>query len=673
MFSRLTALRPARQAVRFAATMKEAAPPREKREFRGPRNAKLRDIAHQVKIALEGSDRSEAIDILEEGVSYLREIQATERIDERLLYNVFQKNTAVILREKFPKPLAEIVALLEEHRIVHQAHLLPLAVEEAQKKNYSGVMQIWLRHLGHQRQISGYTLWQDAYAGFRPYHLLNLVYFAYLVQCLESGVEYSVKDATRLLQTEVSKLPPLGVLAATLKELKIANEDVENLMKNGRALLTKLMDPNGAEVARMVRIHTQNRSVAGLDTLYGQVRESSASNDIAVLEDTVVRFMRAYIELGLFGSVLPLFQLLVAAKISPSASLWECLLLGTAHPQKVAQMDAAERAKAVQLVEGIYATVAGTALAKTVAVVVGCFATLDQMERAETVMGSHPVHPSAKNNVLLGLIGNGHVEQAEQRLKEYTAQSFFKASTHVMNAFLAHYTRRGQYETVEQLFKYMRAHEIPEDVGTLTTMINYYFAMYKEKGLVPDVESLLQQVSRGSVALNEQSITALVLGLAGDGTLPAARAVFEHFLRAQPRLRRSAGVQTAMLNAELNHGSLDAAQTLFQHYIAEVRNDTRMWNMMIKGLAAQRHDDAVLETYARLVAQRALGVVPNHFTFYFLLDHFGKRNSPVVQRLLDDLAALDLKTYGTALPGMVQRLAAKHNVDPALLERMRCT
>lgn len=56
------------------------------------RNVKLRDISNQIQDLVKSSksDLTEAIEILEEGLSYLREIQLAENISDNSIYFRFQ-------------------------------------------------------------------------------------------------------------------------------------------------------------------------------------------------------------------------------------------------------------------------------------------------------------------------------------------------------------------------------------------------------------------------------------------------------------------------------------------------------------------------------------------------------------------------------------------------------
>lgn len=130
-------------------------------------------------------------------------------------------------------------------------------------------------------------------------------------------------------------------------------------------------------------------------------------------------------------------------------------------------------------------------------------------------------------------------------------------------------------------------------------------------------------------------------------------------------------MSTTMIGAELSFGSVYNAETLFDFHINQIRNDARMWNLMIRGLL--RHDvDLVVKYFNKFKQQKAFGVQPNYFTFYFMMTHFIRNGlKEKTQWALDELAKADLKDYGNQLPEMVNSLKNDFQVDPALAAKLK--
>ena len=667
-------------------------------------NRKLRDISAQVKSSVDSAnvgEISEAIDILEEGISYLREIQEVERLPSELLYSVFQPITATLFDKITAdganlgsRSVSDVLTMLVEQGLAHNYHFMR-TVEHVLKnsagdESYSKVLQIWLQYLQYSKEVGvgrmNYMIQQPYLVykerNFDSRDLKNLAFFAYVMHCLNANVEYNVKDAMKILQIQdSSRVPERFHVVSTIKRLGLQEplkSDLSTFERKINELNTKSMDPNGALVTRRIEQAIQQNNPIMLNNLYQQMKTSSVANDIQISEATLNRIMNAYIELHLFGDVIDIFRSFLQSSAKPSVATWDLVLKALGHPSNVNGMDAAEKKK---MTENIEATVnsmiaSGIAMnARTLAIVVGCFANLGRFDLVDKYLKQYesvPIVHLTRNNILVGLVLNKDVAKAEQKLKDFAKEDpTYQPSTGVMNAFLSHYVSVGNNEAVEGIINYMRQNGIEEDVGTTTTFINYYFKMYRNKGKVPDVAGLLKELSNASMPINQFTVTSIVDGLAKDGVnLEAARSVFNYFSKENSRFKYNTGLLTSMIKAELDFGSLHNAEELFAIYITNLKNDTRAWNMMIAALLAKKEKIA-LEYHEKLLQQRPFNVKPNYFTYYYMLDHFVKTgNEKRIQWTLDEIAKADLQDMGNVLPRRIHLLRHKFNVSPALKEKI---
>lgn len=690
-------------STQVAGEKGNAAPQKDqKRERREPFNRKLRDISVQVKQSVEsanGAEVGEAIDILEEGISYLREIQETEKITDDLLYSVFQPVTAVL----FDKILADsatlgsrsvedVLDMLITQKIAHNYHFLKVA-EHTVKANpnttgYTQVLQLWLRYLEFVKDNSIGRMPYVIRLPFLPYRernfdnrdFQNLAYFSYVMHCLDSGVEYNVKDAMKILQIQdVSRVPQKFHVTGTLKRLKVPElkEAVSKYERQINDLNIKAMDPNGPFVVKRIEAARLQNNPALLNTLFEQMKTASVTNEVPITEATFNRVMNTYIELHKFDEALDIFRNLLEVKGTPSAATWGLAIKAMGHPTNVKELSSAAKKSMVDNVENTVKTMIASGVemnARTLAVVVGAFAALNRVDLVDQYLETYkdlPVVHLTRNNILLGLVSNKRIDEAEAKLKEYLkADETYKPSTGLMNAYLAHYVSSGNDKAVEGLIKYMKENGIAEDVGTITTFISYYFKMYRNKGQVPDVSALLKLLKE-NVPYNQFTTTAIIDGLAKDGVnLEAARSVFDHFCKENPRFKYNMGVLTTLITAELDFGSIANALELFDFYVAKLRNDTRAWNMMITALLPKQ-EKLALDYYNRLLEQVPFNVKPNYFTYYFMLDHFIKTgNDKRIQWTLDEIANNNVGELGNSLPRMIDRLKHKFDVKPQLLAKV---
>lgn len=661
-------------------------------------NRKVRDISVQVKQSVDSATNAEvgeAIDILEEGISYLREIQEAEKIPEDLLYSVFQPITAVLFDKltaddalSGSRSVADVLDMLITQRIAHNYHFLK-AAEHSIKSNsneegYTEVLQLWLRYLeyvkenGIGRMNFVIKLPFAAYKerNFDSRDLQNLSYFSYVMHCLDSGIDYSVNDAMKLLQIqESSRVPEKFHVTNTIRRLGLSQlkEAVAKYERKINDLNIKAMDPNGPYVTKRIETAIAQNNPAMLNALFDQMKEASVTNEVAISEATFNRIMSAYIELFKFDEVIDIFRNLLELKGKPSVATWDLVIKAMGHPTNVKEMSAAERKKMVENIENTVKTMvaSGTKMnARTLAVVVGAFANLNRFDLVDLYLEEYkdvPVVHLTKNNILLGLISNKNITQAEAKMKEYSEKDqSFSPSTGTMNAYLAHYVNSGNNEAVDGVIKYMRQRGIEQNVATVTTLISHYFKMYRSKGMVPDVSALMTLL-KGIIPHNNFTATTIIDGLAKDGVnLEAARTMFDHFCKENSRLKYNGGLLTTMITAELDFGSVYSAEELFDFYIANLKNDTRAWNMMIAALLPKQ-EQLALNYYNRLLEQAPFNVKPNYFTYYFILDHFVKTgNDKRIQWTLDEISKSNLSDLGRSLPRMIYRLRLKYDLSPEL-------
>lgn len=666
-------------------------------------NRKVRDIAAQVKASVDATPAellSEAVEILEEGVSYLREIQSAEKIPEPVLYSVFQPLATAVMEKAVAGNAVgaspqEILEMLMLHHIAHAYHFILVQAAElragASEDAYARALQWWVRYLEYANGVEGLRRRLSVPNG--PYEknqydfrdLVNTTYFAYVLHCLATGAPCTMRDAMKLLQTKDGVALPAAMFVRNSLNRAQLYEPLHDAYAAYTAWLKEsavhLMDPNGAFVVLRIERAMLTGNVNALHTLYAQMQQASVANSMPLKEGTLNRVMKAYIELHRFADALDIFRVMLATKVLPSPNTWDLVIKALGHPLNVPEGKPARDAAADRIAQTVQTMLAsgGKVSARTLAVVVGAYANLDRMDLAEEFMAAHrdvPVVHLARSNILIGMVINKHVGDAEATMKKYTEEdASYTPSTGVVNAFLAHYVSANNDAAVENLLRYMRDHGIEEDTATTTTILHYYFRTFRNKGRVPDIGELLTMLQAGnaSAPLNLRTVAVLLDGLTKDGlNMDAARALFDHLGkdRALQRMRYDAGLVTTMIRAELEFGSVHAAQDLFDHYVAQLRNDTRIWNMMVTSFLT-KSESVALDYYRRLCEQRPFGVAPNHFTYYFLLDHFVKTgNAARVQWVLDELAQAQLPELGTRLPRRVYGLRGSYTVARDLLQRV---
>ncbi|GEQ69318.1 hypothetical protein JCM33374_g2989 [Metschnikowia sp. JCM 33374] len=668
-------------------------------------NRKLHDIVNQIKKSVNGiqdpnsPQLSEAIDIFEEGASYLREIQATEGIAEDALYSLFQPVSAklfdLILAEDAQlgnRSVESVLDMMIQQRIAHTYHFIEVQRRILQNSDdpdaYPKVLQLWITFLDYSKQMStagAGRLVKGAFGVYRDREyqssdILKLAYFALISHCIRTGEEYDLSTTVKILQVDdASKIPMSYHVTYTLNRLGLRESlesDVRPFVQKVTDRDVKNMDPNGVVVAKKIENLIRLNSGNGLRKLYAELKEASTRNSIAVSEQTLNRIMHAYIEVGFFDDALAIFASMCNGLIEkPSPASWELVIKALGHPSNVGRMSDSAKQSAVEKVEATFNTMLASGIkvnAKVFGVFIGSLANLDRLDLATKYMEQYkdvPIVHMTKNNILIGMAFNKKLAEAEAKMKDFLKEDpSYQPSTTVMNTFLAYYVSEGNDKAVEGILDFMNQRGIEENISTTTTLLNYYFKSYRERGMVPNVHELLSEVIKDTSKWDQFMVATLIEGLVKDGVnMEAARGVFKYFCETRRRFKHSGGMMTSMIKAELEFGSLHNAEELFDWYIKNLRNETVMYNMMIKGLLMKR-ESLALKYYADLRAQAPFNVLPNFYTYFFLLMHFKKKGDRSrIQWVLDEIAGANLTDFGKDLPRAIKELSGNYEVSPDLL------
>lgn len=673
---------------------------------RGTFNRKLQDIKAQIDQSLEsavGPELVDAVDILEEGISYLREVQEAERITDEQLYFAFQPlavkamDKLVDAREEDmggKTPLA-FVDMLIEHRIAHTYHFSSLQKHILRRTQgldgHAQALQVWIKYLEYSRSLPKpmelATRSRPQYMherGFNLNDLLSMSYLSLSIQFLRTNTPYDLQSVVKVLQVEdASRVPDVFRVVSMVRRVGLDQalaEDVALFQSKLKDLAIEHMDPNGPAVSRSIENAVRQNNPRLLDRIFSDMKAGSVQNAVPISEATLNKIMALYIACKNFSEALLIFSYMLSGAIAkPSASSWELALKAMGHPSNVSSMSDKEKAEAINNIEAVVRTMTASGVAvnaRSLGIIVGAFSCLNRQDLVQKYLQAYkdvPVVHMARDNILIGMALNQDIGTAEKSMKQYMAEDpSYKPSTNVMNSFLTHHVKLGSDKAVEGILNFMREHLIEESVATTTTIVGYYFKNFRDRGLVPDISDLFRELKNDTSKWDQQMVSALVDGLCKDGVnLDAARAAFKYFCHSNRRFKHSSGMLTSMIRAEVEFGSVHNAEELFDMYIQNVRNDTRMWNMMIMGLLRKR-EGLAMDYYRRFLQQAPFNVKPNFFTYFFLLGHFEKKGqSATVQALLDDLAASDMRDFGQKLPGMLQSLSTSYNVDPLLMKRVQ--
>ena len=161
---------------------------------------------------------NEVYSILEEGITFLREIQ-NQRI---LLIDKFSRNFYPLATELFnlaQKPettidhsLNEIIDMFVKNKIAHSMHFIQLAANALKQNSeaYDEVLQYWFKSFEYTKSHD--FLYVNNFNGiktkieYQPYDFTNLAIYAMFNRVYCSKVTYSPVDAAQVFPS--GKIPP---------------------------------------------------------------------------------------------------------------------------------------------------------------------------------------------------------------------------------------------------------------------------------------------------------------------------------------------------------------------------------------------------------------------------------------------------------------------------------
>lgn len=657
-----------------------------------PVNPKLRDISGQIKetIIQSTTDLNEAYSILEEGITFLREIQKSENITDRQIFKEFYPlatelfNLAQKPETTIDHSLNEIIDMFVKNKIAHSMHFIQLAANALKQNSeaYDEVLQYWFKSFEYTKSHD--FLYVNNFNGiktkieYQPYDFTNLAIYAYVQSCIAQKVTYSPVDAAKFSPS--GKIPPFYHIKKTLEVLDIYDgkkfREYCNLLETDSQ---ERFNPNGASSIKKIENTPDKKQ---LDKFYQNMVDICNKRNIKVDEKVIVALMQRYFQFDEYNEVFSLFETIMNSGVKPSIDAWNIVIKAMTNPSRIASFGGkAKQQELVQNFERTLQTIVSSGVqfnGETVGAIVSGYANFGRFDKAQEYIDKYAkgvkdngaVISLCNDGILRGLVYNGKIEEAESKLKQFMeTYPQYKPHTHVMNDFLNYYAKKKNYKAINGITNFMRKHNIAENVSIKTTMINAYFESLHAIGKTPDLSSFLAKMesseNAGKRGFNEQMHSTLLKGLIQGANIEAARQLFDILKSRYPR---SAWLNTNMMVGELTLGNVKLGEDIFNYYIKEIRNEPIIWNTFIHNLLAR--DEKLADFYFEKMKQDSQ-VQPNFYTYYFMLQHYRRKaKKDRLQQLVNELAEVDWTSYGTSLPDFIKRLTNYLDVPASLLSKL---
>lgn len=660
----------------------------------GPRrHRKVRDISNQIRQSVSESttDLTESIEMLDEGLSYLREIQLSENIPEDDIYFGFQPIINDLLTKitkedvsTGDKSLEDVLNLLIQHKVVHRCHFSKIIIKtlndapnDDMLNVYKQVLNYWVQYLQMTKEIGERTIdcrgmWND----LSRIHLINLVYFSIVQSCILQDTKIDMEIVYKVLgnKSEIENYHVVNSLKKTGLFEKY-DKDMHKMTLMADKLYMNNLDPNLKAVSKRISQCVREKNPRKLNDLTKDLFEVSKSKNTPISESTLQALMGAYYDMEAYENVISLFQDLVYNGLkSPKLSTWNYILRTLGNPKYLAKVSSAQATSLFETFESTIKTMKAHGLAfspATKSAIISSLASFGKFDKLEEALEEYkdiPTTNDAKNGILRGYIASGRVVEAEDKLKEFLEEDeMFVPSTYLMNSFLNHYANSEDYKAVEGIASFMAANKVPDDVATISILVEIFFKAHKERGLIPDMEELFTSLDKFQTKFNDYVYTQLIDGLVNMGDIEGASRVYRHGLRKlQMRsIPRALGI---LMRGEISNGNIRKGEDYFEEILKTGYGSSKTWNTLIRELLRKNEDDLALVYFNNMKEAGKLNKdhMPNIYTYYFLLDYYVKRNSTVkIQRMINEMS--NLKVLGNELPRLLNKLATEgYTLSPEL-------
>ncbi|CAH6723152.1 putative mitochondrial group I intron splicing factor CCM1 [[Candida] jaroonii] len=662
------------------STKRQTRPPIKYEGYSQARNQKHREIVNSIHETIKGGNFEESLEILEEGISFLREIQQDEKLSPILVYSDFVRLSADLLEQYLQsgKDYSKLMSILSKYDISHHYHYFLLMKNELKLNSddkYEKILNIWVQYLESNGSRTHLKFLDELNYRFKNFS--DLTYFAYCQGFLKGNYTYSSNDILSLLKFEQEPFP--YQVRPTLNDLKIPFKEISPFLNMFKFISSDNLDPNSNLTMRKLQEFVQSKDDKKLWEFFETVKKSSNEQQSKINNLTIFKFMSSFYDLEKFDYNFRIFQdILNSNPETIDKSIWELVIKSIGHTNYVTKFDTKGKETLSRNLSSMISTMTSDPNfkmdSKMLSSIVGSYANLNDFTKIDELLKTYnklPLVQIGKNKILLGLIINDKIVESEKKLKEFMKQDKnFKPATNVMNSYLNHYCKNENFDAVNGLIEFMKSNKIPEDVATLTILIDNYSKLNFKQGKRIDFNEIFNILNNSNLKLNDKTYSVLIESIIRDGNnINAAREIFNHLMNTEYKNKRiSNELLISMLNGELNIGSIESAEKLFNLYIKTSGNTVRVWNMMISN-CLKKHENLALNYYEQLKSQKNLS--PNFFTFYFMLAHFSKKgNKVVLQRLVNDLDKSGISDLGNQIPKILSSIQDKVTLPEKLKKQI---
>ncbi|CAI5759983.1 unnamed protein product [Candida verbasci] len=607
---------------------------------RNPQNEKLTNITKQISNTIKANNLNESIEIFTEGIQFIRKIQKEENMRFQSIWNSFGPLAMEIINQiDNPEQLETFLKILNTYGVCNKYFYTKLASLYVHQENYEKALEAFVFMKEHIKKLNSHRMLIKVGSRSiesKSYHIYNLAYYSYIFMCIKNG-GYSRENAMKLMGTrEITT----NVVRSTLIEFGLYDQSKFKLFA-GFELNEKA---KRYDVNSIIHEIKKVESKEALDFLYLQMLKMGKAKEMVVDELVLINFMEQYFNYKQYDKVVQILQQILSSVEKPSIKTWNVVIKSLTNPTQIKN----NRNDLRSQFEKVLNTIKSMDIPynnDTYIAIVSAYANFGEFDKVKYYMENFNVPKEANDGILKGLILNNKIQDAEQNLKELIKKDFIP-STQTMNEFLTYYARNRNTQAIKGIISFMKDNNIAQDMATITTLLNLEFKSSFDKGKELDLAQFFKQfqiTQNENFKLNEHICNTILQGFIKNRSLEAARAFYNQIKTNFPK---STWLHTQQMVGEISIGSPMQGIEIFQYYIKNIKDEPIIWNTLIRNLLQVNEDDLAM-AYFNKFTNKTHGARANHFTYYFILQHYiKKRDLAQIQAIVNQLSKHQLDEYG---------------------------
>ncbi|KAM2204550.1 hypothetical protein FF2_023701 [Malus domestica] len=267
----------------------------------------------------------------------------------------------------------------------------------------------------------------------------------------------------------------------------------------------------------------------------------------------------------------------------------------------------------------------------------------------EMMKSGVPMDVLTFNTMIFTCGSNGHLSEAETLLSKMEERGI-SPDTRTCNIFLSLYADMGNIDAALNCYRKIREVGLSPDVVSHRTILH----MLCERNMVREVETVIQDMEKSGVRVNEHSVPGVIKMYIAEGKLDRAKLFYK---KCQLNGKLSSKTCAAIIDAYAEKGFWTKAEAVFYRKkdLVRQKKDVMEYNVMIKASGG----DLVDQARDVLTEMREMGFKPHSLAFSALIGccaRLGQLSDAidVYQDLVNSGVKPNEFVYGSLINGFVE-------------------